>query len=38
MNEAKDGADALRIMATSEAGVDLLLTDAIMPAGGPVSI
>lgn len=29
--EAKDGEDALRIMATSEAGIDLLLTDVIMP-------
>jgi CheY-like chemotaxis protein len=29
--EAKDGEDALTIMATSEAGVDLLLTDVIMP-------
>ena len=29
--EAKDGEDAIRIMATSEAGIDLLLTDVIMP-------
>jgi|CZKD01.1.fsa_nt_gi PAS domain S-box-containing protein len=29
--EAKDGEDALTIMATSEAGIDLLLTDVIMP-------
>jgi two-component system cell cycle sensor histidine kinase/response regulator CckA len=29
--EAKDGEDALRIMATSDAGIDLLLTDVIMP-------
>jgi two-component system, cell cycle sensor histidine kinase and response regulator CckA len=29
--EAKDGEDALRIMATSEAGIDLLLSDVIMP-------
>jgi two-component system, cell cycle sensor histidine kinase and response regulator CckA len=29
--EAKDGEDALRIMAASEAGIDLLLTDVIMP-------
>jgi two-component system cell cycle sensor histidine kinase/response regulator CckA len=29
--EAKDGEDALRIMTTSEAGIDLLLTDVIMP-------
>ncbi len=29
--EAKDGEDALRIMATSEGGIDLLLTDVIMP-------
>lgn len=29
--EANDGEDALRIMATSEAGIDLLLTDVIMP-------
>jgi two-component system, cell cycle sensor histidine kinase and response regulator CckA len=29
--EAKDGEDALRIMGTSEAGIDLLLTDVIMP-------
>ncbi len=28
--EAKDGEDALRIMAASEAGIDLLLTDVIM--------
>ena len=28
--EAKDGEDALRIMATSDAGIDLLLTDVIM--------
>jgi PAS domain S-box-containing protein len=29
--QSKDGEDALRIMATSEAGIDLLLTDVIMP-------
>jgi CheY-like chemotaxis protein len=29
--EAKDGEGALRIMATPEAGIDLLLTDVIMP-------
>jgi PAS domain S-box-containing protein len=29
--EAKDAKDAIRIMATSEAGIDLLLTDVIMP-------
>jgi PAS domain S-box-containing protein len=29
--EAKDGESALRIMATSGAGIDLLLTDVIMP-------
>jgi two-component system, cell cycle sensor histidine kinase and response regulator CckA len=29
--EAKDGKDALRIMATSRAGIDLLLSDVIMP-------
>ncbi len=29
--EAKDGEDALRIMATSKAGIDLLLSDVIMP-------
>ena len=29
--EAKDGEDAVRILATSEAGIDLLLTDVIMP-------
>jgi len=29
--EAKDGEDAVRILATSEAAIDLLLTDVIMP-------
>jgi PAS domain S-box-containing protein len=29
--EAKDGEEAVRIMATSKAGIDLLLTDVIMP-------
>ena len=29
--EAKDGEDALRIMSASEAAIDLLLTDVIMP-------
>jgi YesN/AraC family two-component response regulator len=29
--KAKDREDAIRIMATSEAGIDLLLTDVIMP-------
>jgi two-component system, cell cycle sensor histidine kinase and response regulator CckA len=29
--EARDGEDALRIMASSEAGIDLLLSDVIMP-------
>jgi two-component system cell cycle sensor histidine kinase/response regulator CckA len=29
--EAKDADEAIRVMATSEAGIDLLLTDVIMP-------